>query len=593
MASIAELLKSKSDSRMLRVIDADGEELGQMTWVDAINKYSLSVRVKEHAFTAIRPSAMLLKPGQDSIRLEYVLSDDIDSLDLPRREKARLKDDYRRIEVQNPSGDKLGTFYKFDVLERFSFEARASIGAYSSLPQVANEDKNFTLTSPCKLVPINLDIRASYRLRLALQAAGEDIDAVQTIISKPIRVVDHQGNFVAMYSWENLKKHYGTDWEYRGGELVLGKVATEELRLRREGSSSGSMHSRSTNQTFSTPAKRTPPDPSVETRKKAKRYEWVSEDYEKRLAATVEGLEAQLTQARVNRPQKKRIKPNPTKSDTEKTADTGVQAKQYDAEENRLRRMSIIDESLIGYDAETVNVVKKLLYDGCTAAEQRVNEEVAEMPSLYADVKPFERIKRCALALANIYERESGKNIDALLDEAHLFVFDDDCWWVARECSKKLERIPYPVCLVEDVLVWEAGERIRSRVLSPNADEAEAMKLLSYVVNECTSVASSRRTQYVAKATLLPPTNDYSSPSTIKSGSSTSPRGKRSVSSKRHAPKQHQRRGHWRNQPYGEGGRLRKRIWISSTLVTPSGAFRRFSNPSRIHYVTLSASEVG
>ena len=53
------------------------------------------------------------------------------------------------------------------------------------------------------------------------------------------------------------------------------------------------------------------------------------------------------------------------------------------------------------------------------------------------------------------------------------------------------------------------------------------------------------------------------------------------------SPRAHTRRGHWRNQAYGPNRSLRRRIWISDTIVTPSGKPYRVTDPSRVHTVTL------
>lgn len=212
-----------------------------------------------------------------------------------------------------------------------------------------------------------------------------------------------------------------------------------------------------------------------------------------------------------------------------------------------------------------------------------IDPEVRRHPELYEGIGPYERIRLMATALANMHDYGEERIIENLLDEAHLFVFEDDAWWEAKECKDRLDHLPFKVCLTEDVLLWEQNSKIRFYELSKTADAKKSRNLMAFVVNRCKVVRSAGgRATYVVD--ILPPKEGGISAAAVVTGATTGSKGK---TRKSRSPRTHERRGHWRNQAYGPGMKQHKRIWISETLVTPAGDRRKFSDPKRVHVVTL------
>lgn len=219
--------------------------------------------------------------------------------------------------------------------------------------------------------------------------------------------------------------------------------------------------------------------------------------------------------------------------------------------------------------------------------EELIKDEIESHRSLYAGIQSYEHVKLIALALANAFDRTNSTNTDDLLSRAHLFYFDDEAWWEARACDAPLKHLPYPVCLVEDVLVWEAGNTIESKALSDGADEAASKRMLSFVVKHCQPLKKGDgTTAFMRTKPELPGRIEVTEiAGAIHSAhqshhTTTSHQGR--------SPRTHTRRGHWRNQAYGPGMKLHRRIWISDTIVTPSGKAYRIHEASRVHVVTLS-----
>lgn len=223
--------------------------------------------------------------------------------------------------------------------------------------------------------------------------------------------------------------------------------------------------------------------------------------------------------------------------------------------------------------------------------EPLVANELRLRPNLYADVEGFAHVKLMALALANMFDRGADVDIEPLLKQAHLFVFDDDAWWAAHNYSGSLERLPYPICLVEDVLIWNEGGGIKVLALTEEAQVDTSRALLAFVVDRCSSNSTqaegtSSLVEFIAPLEPLPGTIVQAA--IVQRNKSTASSVQRGIG---RSPRPHTRRGHWRNQAYGEGLKLRKRIWISDTLVTPSGKKYRIDEVSRIHLVKLATPE--
>lgn len=251
------------------------------------------------------------------------------------------------------------------------------------------------------------------------------------------------------------------------------------------------------------------------------------------------------------------------------------------------RRTSIVMRHLDGRNDDCRKyVVKLMLPKEEKAVKDIVERELRQHPELYQSIQSYEQIRLKTEALANFYERNHSEDTDDLLARAHLFVFDDDAWWEARDCQDVLEKLPYPVCLVEDVLFWLSDDEIKCREVSEGADSVVAGRMLSFVVNRCTSShKADKTTVYRKKEDALPGVIAVSNitgrqhPTRIQSKTKSTKQVR--------SPRVHSRRGHWRNQAYGPSMKLRKRIWISDTIVRPGGETFRIADTARVHMVSL------
>ena len=260
------------------------------------------------------------------------------------------------------------------------------------------------------------------------------------------------------------------------------------------------------------------------------------------------------------------------------------------------RRPSLLERCLSPYADDVQSYVKEML--SRSDVDVIVDREVSRHPDRYGAIKPYQNVLRRVTALANTYLHRDEDELEDLMDRAHLFVFDDDAWWVARNCAEPLTRLPYAVCIVEDVAFYDEEGTIRARALSNQADVDEARRLLAFVANSCGKVEVDDLSGFVA--TESAEVNKHESDSYIilprRRGHSGSPVSRislvstnvRGVRARGHhdSPAVHYRRGHWRNQACGHGLKQHKRIWISETIVTPSGAPFKIGSPKRVHRVS-------
>lgn len=174
-------------------------------------------------------------------------------------------------------------------------------------------------------------------------------------------------------------------------------------------------------------------------------------------------------------------------------------------------------------------------------------------------------------------------SLNTLLSKAHLFVFDDDAFDIASDCDIPLSKLPYPVCITEDVLLYETNGAISCRQVIDGADEGLALKLMSFVVSSCVASKSSEdaRVYHISLDALQSDIETHRVQMGIRK------KGHGTGKGTGRKPRSHPRRGHWRNQPYGPKWSLRKKIWISDTIITPSGKPYKVSDVSRIHRVSL------
>jgi hypothetical protein len=268
--------------------------------------------------------------------------------------------------------------------------------------------------------------------------------------------------------------------------------------------------------------------------------------------------------------------------------------KNYLAEQKRLKLNSMLETYLSEYSEEERKFIKSHLCD--KNLDEKINSEISRHPERYENIPEYALKKRQVKALSAIYHHRDKEPLNDLMGKAHLFVFDDEAWRLGRECRVPLTRLPYKICMVEDSLIYEQGTEIKAVALTNQADVAESKRLLSFVVNGCRYVSNEPKKEYsyVVEQQRTAPKNTLDSSSRSKSDKSLALTSSiRSGTNRAHAkrggthrsPIVHYRRGYWRNQPYGPGSKLRKRIWISSTIVMPSGKPYRVTEPKRIHRV--------
>ena len=271
-------------------------------------------------------------------------------------------------------------------------------------------------------------------------------------------------------------------------------------------------------------------------------------------------------------------------------SELGLKEERQKAEERdarrKERRIRIARGALVG---KSEGIASRVLDRLSSLDDETIMSEIApeirSHPDRYSGIEAYERVRLMATALANMYEAEDRPDPEDLLDRAHLFVFEDDAWWGALGCADDLQHLPFEVCLVEDVLLWETSAVIRKMAVTEGADEGEARRLMAYVTNRCSAIKDDERVTYVSKA--LPALGgSIDAPSSTIAGD-RSGGGRIGPSRAGRSPRSHRRRGHWRNQAYGPGMRLHRRIWISETLVTPNGGKRKFTDHRRVHVVRL------
>ncbi len=253
--------------------------------------------------------------------------------------------------------------------------------------------------------------------------------------------------------------------------------------------------------------------------------------------------------------------------------------------------VSTLDECLkaSGLAHETQVWVRAHYYD--VDWIEKAQQEMAANPRRYEGYVEHASTMRLIMALACLYAHKDDVDLDALLPKAHLFVFDDDAWAAGALFDEPLTQLPYPVCLVEDVLVYERHGEIAVEPVADDGDPDEAVRLLSFVVNGCAhqESAPSSEPEYVYKTQHLAGNSTQAAGSPSSSHTHVGGGHTHEFANGTHkSPTMHHRRGHWRNQAYGPGQKLHKKIWIPDTIVTPSGKYHSIRDAARIHRVSIA-----
>lgn len=242
------------------------------------------------------------------------------------------------------------------------------------------------------------------------------------------------------------------------------------------------------------------------------------------------------------------------------------------------------------YSEDIRSEIKNLWFSSGISA--RISKEINQHKERYSMISQYNKIERKLYALYNISLHKQEDLIESLLKKAHLFICtDDELWFTALEFKKELTELPYEVCLVENVIFCRNEKSFDIYPLAETANIDRAKKLLSFIVNKSIQVEYENQDDYFE--------NDSSSKSFSGHHSQNQNlvsyvilkdednEAKHSITSTRKHKLTHSfsRRGHWRNQACGEGRKNHKRVWISETIVTPSGDKYKISDLNRVHEV--------
>lgn len=234
--------------------------------------------------------------------------------------------------------------------------------------------------------------------------------------------------------------------------------------------------------------------------------------------------------------------------------------------------------------------IKNLWFSSGISA--RISKEINLHKERYSMISQYNKIERKLYALYNISVHKQDDIIESLLKKAHLFICtDDELWFTALEFKKELTELPYEVCLVENVIFCRNENSFDIYRLAETANIDRAKKLLSFIVNKSTQVVYENQDNYFennSSSKSFP--EHYSQDQNLVSYVILKDRAKDAkhiIRSTRKHKLTHSfsRRGHWRNQACGEGRKNHKRVWISETIVTPSGEKYKISDLNRVHEV--------
>ena len=512
------------------LIDSDGTSLGWKTWEEIVSGYSLDVRVSNHKTSSLPWNATKPQEGTRTVRLCNITARDIAHLS-PSRGPA-------------------------DALSLKAPE-----------PVIATRKKPI----PKRWV------------------AFEPLDATYSLY-------DSNGRYVGERSMLEILNTYDLKWTFyldgvRAGrppkdkkappmDEVTRKKLIEDIRRRK---------SEPNNKNASTPEKVAQKTPAVKDRFRKSKLgviEYVAPTPPRKRKSSKEGPEERVGAQSTTK----------SVSSQEGVHETGVENVSL-----ARRHPSLLESCLSPYSDDVQDYIREMLLRPDVGAI--VSREVSRHPERYAAIKRYQNVLRRVTALANIYLHRNEDELENLMDLAHLFVFDDDAWWAARNCTEPLTKLPYPICIVEDVAFYDEEGTIRARALSNRADVDGARRLLSFVANSCGKVEADGSSDFVAvgpdeETKGESDLHNISSRKRSRSGSSTSrislagthASGAR-ANGHHESPAVHYRRGHWRNQACGHGLKQHKRIWISETIVAPSGVPFKIGNPKRVHRVSYHNSE--
>ena len=234
--------------------------------------------------------------------------------------------------------------------------------------------------------------------------------------------------------------------------------------------------------------------------------------------------------------------------------------------------------------------IKNLWFSSGISA--RISTEMNRHPERYSMISQYNKIERKLYALYNISVHRQDDIIASLLEKAHLFICTDDrLWFAALEFKKELTELPYDVCLVENVIFCRNENSFDIYPLAETANIDRAKKLLSFIVNKSTQIVYEIQNDYFENES----SNKSFSKHYLQNQNLISyvvlkdetKDTKLTIRSTRKHKLTHSfsRRGHWRNQACGEGRKNHKRVWISETIVTPSGEKYKISDLNRVHEV--------
>ena len=157
-----------------------------------------------------------------------------------------------------------------------------------------------------------------------------------------------------------------------------------------------------------------------------------------------------------------------------------------------------------------------------------------------------------------------------------------------------MTELPYEVCLVENVIFCrnEKSFDIDVKLGDVNVNSKVDINFkVSFIVNKSTQVVYENQNDYFENNSSSKSFSEhYSQDQNLVSYVILKDKAKDTkhiIRSTRKHKLTHSfsRRGHWRNQACGEGRKNHKRVWISETIVTPSGEKYKISDLNRVHEV--------
>lgn len=226
-------------------------------------------------------------------------------------------------------------------------------------------------------------------------------------------------------------------------------------------------------------------------------------------------------------------------------------------------------------------------------SDKLIKKEIKTNPERYRKIAPTAWLKRKFYACAYIAYPELASHKKAeVTDQPHYFEFDDEAYFIGINYPISITKLPFQICIIEDVEFSYKNQSIVIRPLSPDSNVEVAKHLLSYITHQA---VISGNTYTTTKNQDKIPEMKENEKEEIKDNNISLIvldsqihkifSNKSQNTKKREITHTFIRRGHWRNQACGKGRKQHKQIWIEECLISPSGKRYEGVDPSHIHKV--------